>query len=78
MPGICSPVAVMYWPIACSARARSACAAGSGRAASQRVIVESLDDKNALAPGLDVDRATDVLWSLNLSNLWQLLGPKSG
>jgi AcrR family transcriptional regulator len=46
--------------------------------ANQRVIVESLDDKNALAPGLDVDRATDVLWSLNLSNLWQLLVVERG
>ncbi len=29
-------------------------------------------------PGLDVDRATDVLWSLNLSNLWQLLVVERG
>jgi AcrR family transcriptional regulator len=41
--------------------------------ANQRVIVESLETKRALAPGLDVNRATDILWSLNLSNLWQLL-----
>jgi AcrR family transcriptional regulator len=41
--------------------------------ANQRVIVESLEEKNSLAPGLDVDRATDILWSLNLSNLWHLL-----
>jgi AcrR family transcriptional regulator len=39
----------------------------------QRAIVESLDEKNALRPGLDVDRATDMLWSINFSNLWQLL-----
>ena len=41
--------------------------------ANQRVIVESLDDKRALAPGLEVDRATDILWTLNHPNTWQLL-----
>jgi AcrR family transcriptional regulator len=41
--------------------------------ANQRAIVESLNEKNALRPGLDVDRATDVLWSINFSNLWHLL-----
>jgi AcrR family transcriptional regulator len=46
--------------------------------ANQRVIVESLEEKDALAPGLDVNRATDILWSLNLSNLWQLLVVQRG
>lgn len=41
--------------------------------ANQRAIAESLDDKQALAPGLTVDQAADILWSANLSNLWQLL-----
>ena len=41
--------------------------------ANQRVIVESIDAKGALAPGLDVDRAADILWTLNHPNLWQLL-----
>ncbi len=41
--------------------------------ANQRVIVERLNDKNALVPGLDVDRATDILWTLNHPNTWQLL-----
>jgi AcrR family transcriptional regulator len=41
--------------------------------ANQRVIVESLATKRALRPGLDVDRATDILWTLNHPNLWQLL-----
>jgi AcrR family transcriptional regulator len=41
--------------------------------ANQRVIVESLDQKQALRPGLDVERATDILWTLNHPNLWQLL-----
>jgi AcrR family transcriptional regulator len=46
--------------------------------ANQRVIVESLDAKHALAPGLDVDRATDILWTLNHPNLWQLLVGERG
>src|SRR5918995_866601 len=46
--------------------------------ANQRVIVESLDDKKALKPGLDVDRATDVLWTLNHPDVWQLLVRQRG
>jgi AcrR family transcriptional regulator len=46
--------------------------------ANQRAIVESLDRKGALAPGLDVERATDILWALNLANLWQLLVEERG
>jgi AcrR family transcriptional regulator len=41
--------------------------------ANQRVIATSLDEKDALRPGLDVDTATDILWTLNISNLWHLL-----
>jgi AcrR family transcriptional regulator len=41
--------------------------------ANQRVIVESLAQKGALKPGLDVERATDILWTVNHPNLWQLL-----
>jgi hypothetical protein len=41
--------------------------------ANQRAIVESLDEKNALRPGLDVERAADILWTLNHPDLWQLL-----
>lgn len=41
--------------------------------ANQRVIVESLNDKGALFPGLEIERATDILWTLNHPNLWQLL-----
>ena len=37
----------------------------------QRAIVESLASKDALA--LDVTRATDILWTLNHPNQWQLL-----
>ena len=41
--------------------------------ANQRVIIESLNDKNALVPDLDIDRATDILWTLNHPNTWHLL-----
>src|SRR5215207_1419264 len=46
--------------------------------ANQRVIVERLDAKNALTPGLDVDRATDILWTLNHPDVWQLLVRERG
>lgn len=39
----------------------------------QRVIAESLHKKGALRRGLDVDRATDILWTINHPNVWQLL-----
>ena len=41
--------------------------------ANQRAIVDSLDEKGALRPNLDVQRATDILWALNHPNVWQLL-----
>ena len=41
--------------------------------ANQRVIVESLAAKKALKRGLSVDRATDILWTLNHPDVWQLL-----
>src|SRR6185436_9428871 len=44
--------------------------------ANQRVIVESLEP--ALRPGLDVDAATDILWTLNHPNVWQLLVDQRG
>ena len=46
--------------------------------ANQRVIVESLADKQALNDGLDVVRATDVLWTINHPNVWQLLVDERG
>jgi AcrR family transcriptional regulator len=39
----------------------------------QRAIAESLHKKKALQRDLDVDRATDILWTINHPNLWQLL-----
>jgi len=44
----------------------------------QRVIVESLHRKKALARGLDVARATDILWTLNHPDVWLLLGVARG
>jgi AcrR family transcriptional regulator len=46
--------------------------------ANQRVIVESLAAAGALRAGLDVRRATDVLWTLNHPNVWQLLVGERG
>jgi AcrR family transcriptional regulator len=46
--------------------------------ANQRVIIESLDEKGALRPDLDVQRATDILWTLNHPNAWQLLVGERG
>lgn len=39
----------------------------------QKPIVEALLSKHALRPDLDVTRATDILWTLNHPDLWQLL-----
>jgi AcrR family transcriptional regulator len=39
----------------------------------QRPIVEALKTKGALRPGLDVSRATDILWTLNHPDVWHLL-----
>lgn len=46
--------------------------------ANQRAIVESLKEKRALKRGLDVDRATDILWTLNHPNTWHLLVSERG
>jgi hypothetical protein len=44
----------------------------------QRAIVETLAERKALAPGLDVERGADVLWALNHPNTWQLLVVQRG
>jgi AcrR family transcriptional regulator len=44
----------------------------------QRAIVESLHAKKALRPGLDVTRATDILWMLNHPDVWLLLVGERG
>jgi AcrR family transcriptional regulator len=46
--------------------------------ANQRAIVESLHEAGALDPALDVDRAADILWTLNHPNLWQILVDERG
>jgi AcrR family transcriptional regulator len=44
----------------------------------QRVIVERLHAKRALRAGLDVGRATDILWTLNHPDVWLLLVGERG
>lgn len=46
--------------------------------ANQAAIVRSLHDKGALKPGLTVERATDILWTLNHPDVWQLLVRERG
>jgi AcrR family transcriptional regulator len=46
--------------------------------ANQRAIVESLYAKHALHSELDVERATDILWTINHPNTWQLLVKQRG
>jgi AcrR family transcriptional regulator len=46
--------------------------------AAQGTIVESLAEKKALRRGLDVERATDILWTLNHPDVWQLLVGERG
>jgi len=41
--------------------------------ANQRAIVEPLGQNGKLREGLEVDRATDILWTINHPNTWQLL-----
>jgi AcrR family transcriptional regulator len=44
----------------------------------QGAIVQSLSDRGALAPGLGVARGSDILWTLNHPDLWQLLVAQRG
>jgi hypothetical protein len=41
--------------------------------ANQRAIVERLADRGDLRSDLDVETATDILWTINHPNTWQLL-----
>ena len=43
-----------------------------------RAIVEALDQNKALRRGLDVTRATDILWTLNHPDVWLLLAGHRG
>jgi AcrR family transcriptional regulator len=44
----------------------------------QRAIVQALDARGALRPGLEVAEAADILWALNHPDVWQLLVTKRG
>jgi AcrR family transcriptional regulator len=44
----------------------------------QQSVVEVLHEKKALRPGLDVARATDILWTLNHPDLYWLLVNERG
>lgn len=46
--------------------------------ANQRTIIETLDRINALAHGLDINRAADLLWTLNHPDVWLLLVGRRG
>lgn len=41
--------------------------------ANQRAIVEAIDRNGGLRPGLGVERAADLLWTLNHPDVWLLL-----
>jgi hypothetical protein len=44
----------------------------------QRSIIERLHHKHALAGGLDLDTATNILWTLNHPAQWQVLVRERG
>jgi AcrR family transcriptional regulator len=44
----------------------------------QRSVVEQLNETDALALGLDVGTATDILWTLNHPTVWHLLVRERG
>lgn len=46
--------------------------------ANQGVVVTSLNEKHALRSGLSVERATDILWTVNHPNVWQLFVGERG
>jgi len=46
--------------------------------ANQRVLAETLRTDGALRPGLDVDAAADILWTLNHPDVWALLVGRRG
>jgi AcrR family transcriptional regulator len=46
--------------------------------ANQRTIAQSLADKDALEPNTDVERAADILWTINHPYLWRLLVAERG
>src|SRR5262249_711037 len=43
----------------------------------QHAVIETIS-RRALRPGLDVDSASDILWTLNHPDVWQLLVVRRG
>ena len=39
----------------------------------QRALLQALFDRSELRPGLDLERATDIVWALNHPDVWLLL-----
>jgi len=50
----------------------------AGRLRDSRTVTESLASKGALAPGLAVERATDLLWALGSAEMYRLLVAERG
>jgi AcrR family transcriptional regulator len=46
--------------------------------ANQRAVIDTIDAKGGLAPGLDAARAADILWTLNHPDVWHLLVGERG
>src|SRR4051794_610387 len=46
--------------------------------ANQRAVVDTIEAKVALAPGLDAARAADIMWTLNHPDVWHLLVGERG
>ena len=46
--------------------------------ANQQAIIQTLHKKKALRRGLDIQQATDVLWTINHPSTWQLLVARRG
>lgn len=44
----------------------------------QRNIIASIAEKDALKPNLDIERAADILWTINHGDLWQHLVVRRG
>jgi len=51
---------------------------GTEYRALQRAVVQSVADKGALRAGLELERAADILWTINHPNTWQILVVERG
>jgi hypothetical protein len=59
--------------MACTASSGSALRIDTDYHANQRAIVESIHKKRRLRTGLGVQRATDILWTINHPTTWHML-----